>query len=241
MHEEEIGINELSILLDICKTTIYSRMVKENEAVKTMKKHSISRENFKNIYYVEEGNSYKVKIDRLLNEHKLYDFSFLTELENKSFLERIKKIKIIRITDLPSLLKTTDVEYFFNLTRAKLDVLRKKDIIKYELTEDLRYPKNSKNRKRYLYDKLSLIKYARDQDIYINRKEIVTYDFRKEFYSPLEVVDYLKQEYNFTVSVMTIHRKIKEKKIPCIRIYDLKKIPILEFKSLNHFEIFKIK
>lgn len=246
-----ITAKELSLILDVSKAFVYLTMYPEKKfEIALSKAKKENREmNIKDIddykekheiEFIKDNKNVLIDIDQFLDNHKVFDFKFINELEGVSFLERLKVFKTCNINDFPSLLKTSQVFEIADISRYELNKLRSNNLIKYKIVENPNYPKTSKGYIQYLYDRDSIVRYCNANNIDICKKEPV-YCFSKQFYNIHEVIDYIESKYEKKISKNTVYRRISDThEIPAIRVGTTIRIPIIEFEMLDHRKIFNI-
>ena len=213
-----LNIKEISIIIGAGHNTIY--YAKQVQEVKqTLNKGK---------------KEYNIDIDTFLDRHKIFDFKFSNELENKTFIDRM--IKPIDLSGYPDQLTTKNVRDITNFSCAKIKYMRDHNKLQYETFVALRYPTDSKGRIQYLYTKESLVNYLKCQKISIGNEFIPS----KQFYSTSEALEYINKKNNLHISLKTLYRYIYNyRKIPAIKVGGNIKIPILEFSQLDFNELYK--
>lgn len=152
---------------------------------------------------------YQIDIDEFLSEHKVNTFEFL----DSSFVERLK------VYSFPAFIAVDDVKSILGVDNYELRKLRVSGSVVYK----------SVSAKRYLYDTNSVLKYAS----VALKKERPPYRimYSKQFFSPTDVQNELKEQHGITLSRKTLYRYIYDYNIiPCIKVSGNLRIPILEFK-----------
>ena len=244
---------ELAKILDISKSSMYFLIHPEQKKKVAIKKalkekRKLGKKNFvmlskkrNNINFIRDNGNVLIEIDDFLNNHKIYNFKFINELSNESFLKRIEVTKVKSLDDYDDYISTSQFRDITGFTNYQIKKLRESGEIQYKQIIDERYPVNATGRTQYLYDKRSIIEYIKSKNIDIKTEKEIVYEFTKQFYSANEIQDYLYCKYEKNVSKLTIYRRITQSnEIPGIRIGSMIKVPILEFNQLQLKEIFKI-
>lgn len=161
----------------------------------------------------ELREEYKIDIDSFLIAHKVNSFSFDYE-PNGSFSERLKTYnypEYISAAVAKELLKVND----YQLRKLRINQEIKGICVK---------------KTRYEYETNSILKKVIEIGL---SSEMPKYHYRfsKQFYSPVEVIDILKKN-GINISLKTLYRYIYQyKKIPCIKVSGILRIPILELEK----------
>lgn len=162
--------------------------------------------------------NYRIDIDSFLINHKVNNFKFIYESTNYSFSDRLKD-NLESLSEKEGNLTARQVCKVLNINNYKLYLLR----------QNKKIQANKVNLTRYKYTATHLKDYIKAENL-ITQSYI--YKYSKQFYSPKEVVEILKERFNLSVSLKTVYRYIYDyNKIPCVKIGGNLKIPILEFEN----------
>lgn len=225
--------NDIAKILDVHAMTIYFYIHPE-KSNNYLKKLNENYESVDHIKYTKKNKHIIIDINEVINEYKVYDFTFINE---GNFENRLKVLNRDIINKKGEYIKTSDVVKYIGMTKQMLITRIEKGQIKYKIKENKDFPEGSKGRKQYLYDKNDCIACVPKNKSKLNDYTIIA---SKQFFKIKEVIQFMKDVYNYETNTNTIRRRITKKSIEGIMINKTIRIPILEFINLSHDVVFQI-
>jgi len=169
-----------------------------------------------------------IDIDDFIDRHKLFNFNII----DPPFSNRLYIKKEINDTDLPLHLTKAFLHTHYSMNAYQVKKMRESGLVKH-------HKEIIKNVEAYVYSREDVIKYA-DLYHFMFNGEIIELTNEPMFYKVEDIQEKIRIDFNISVDLSTINRKITEtKEIPAVRVGTLLRIPIQEFNELEIENVFQ--